>query len=169
MTTPTTKFIGETEQVVYNRTRKSTSNLLALLMASHGNSDPMCEFPINTAKLQPIPNEALAEAQRISVPCRAYSQVENIQRVVASTFPGISLKDIRSARRTANVIMPRQISMYLAKTLTNRTLPEIGRRTGGRDHTTVLYAVRKIEKLIQTDAALAKRVENIRALISEPS
>jgi len=59
-----------------------------------------------------------------------------------------------SARRAREVARPRQIAMYLAKQLTPRSLPEIGRRFGGRDHTTVIHAVRQIEKLRMADAEL---------------
>ena len=74
-------------------------------------------------------------------------KIEDIQRVVARQY-NVSRADLLSSRRTANVVRPRQIAMYLAKTLTLRSLPEIGRRFGGRDHTTVLHAVRKIEGLV---------------------
>ena len=70
-------------------------------------------------------------------------KIEDIQRVVARQY-NVSRSDLLSSRRTANVVRPRQVAMYLAKTLTLRSLPEIGRRFGGRDHTTVLHAVRKI-------------------------
>ena len=73
-------------------------------------------------------------------------KIEDIQRAVARHY-NVSRADMLSSRRTANVVRPRQIAMYLAKTLTLRSLPEIGRRFGGRDHTTVLHAVRKIENL----------------------
>src|SRR5262249_18953491 len=81
-------------------------------------------------------------------------KIEDIQRVVARQY-NVSRADLLSSRRTANVVRPRQVAMYLAKTLTLRSLPEIGRRFGGRDHTTVLHAVRKIENLVTTDTALA--------------
>ena len=68
-------------------------------------------------------------------------KIEDIQRVVARQY-NVSRSDLLSSRRTANVVRPRQVAMYLAKTLTLRSLPEIGRRFGGRDHTTVLHAVR---------------------------
>ena len=70
--------------------------------------------------------------------------------------------DMRSARRTANIVRPRQVAMYLAKTLTLRSLPEIGRRFGGRDHTTVLHAVRKITALVAKDVALCNEVEMLK-------
>jgi chromosomal replication initiator protein len=72
-----------------------------------------------------------------------------------------------SSRRTANVVRPRQIAMYLAKTLTLRSLPEIGRRFGGRDHTTVLHAVRKIETLVGKDTTTADEVELLKRLLQE--
>jgi chromosomal replication initiator protein len=65
------------------------------------------------------------------------------------------------------VVRPRQVAMYLAKTLTLRSLPEIGRRFGGRDHTTVLHAVRKIENLVSTDSALADEIELLKRQLQE--
>ena len=62
---------------------------------------------------------------------------------------------------------PRQVAMYLAKTLTLRSLPEIGRRFGGRDHTTVLHAVRKIEALVAKDVALSEEVESLKRQLQE--
>ncbi len=85
-------------------------------------------------------------------------KIEDIQRVVARQY-NVSRADLLSSRRTANVVRPRQVAMYLAKTLTLRSLPEIGRRFGGRDHTTVLHAVRKIEGLVGNDTALAEEIE----------
>jgi chromosomal replication initiator protein len=64
-------------------------------------------------------------------------------------------------------VRPRQVAMYLAKTLTLRSLPEIGRRFGGRDHTTVLHAVRKIENLVTTDTALAEEIELLKRQLQE--
>jgi chromosomal replication initiator protein len=72
-----------------------------------------------------------------------------------------------SSRRTANVVRPRQIAMYLAKVLTLRSLPEIGRRFGGRDHTTVLHAVRKIEGLVNGDRGLADEIEVLKRMLME--
>ncbi|MGC2717887.1 MAG: helix-turn-helix domain-containing protein, partial [Pseudolabrys sp.] len=84
-------------------------------------------------------------------------KIEDIQKLVASHF-NVSRGDILSARRTANVVRPRQIDMYLSKLLTPRSLPEIGRRFGGRDHTTVLHAVRKITGLVTTDGTLTEEI-----------
>jgi len=93
-------------------------------------------------------------------------RIEDIQRTVARQY-NVSRADLLSARRTANVVRPRQIAMYLAKTLTLRSLPEIGRRFGGRDHTTVLHAVRKIETLVGNDNALADEIELLKRLLQE--
>lgn len=93
-------------------------------------------------------------------------RVEDILRIVAKHY-GVSRADLLSSRRTANVVRPRQIAMYLAKTLTLRSLPEIGRRFGGRDHTTVLHAVRKIEGLVQGDKVLADEIEVLKRQLQE--
>jgi chromosomal replication initiator protein len=84
-------------------------------------------------------------------------RIEDIQRVVARQY-NISRADLLCPRRTANVVRPRQLAMYLAKILTLRSFPEIGRHFGGRDHTTVLHAVRKIDALIAHDTALAEEI-----------
>ena len=93
-------------------------------------------------------------------------KIEDIQRIVARQY-NVSRADLLSSRRTANVVRPRQVAMYLAKTLTLRSLPEIGRRFGGRDHTTVLHAVRKIENLVNTDNALAEEIELLKRQLQE--
>jgi len=93
-------------------------------------------------------------------------RIEEIQRIVARHY-NVSRSDLLSSRRTANVVRPRQIAMYLAKTLTLRSLPEIGRRFGGRDHTTVLHAVRKIESLIGVDNTLAAEIEVLKSQLQE--
>ncbi|MGE0751501.1 MAG: chromosomal replication initiator protein DnaA [Variibacter sp.] len=93
-------------------------------------------------------------------------KIEDIQRAVARHY-NVSRADMLSSRRTANVVRPRQIAMYLAKTLTLRSLPEIGRRFGGRDHTTVLHAVRKIEHLADSDKVLAEEIEILKRMLME--
>ena len=93
-------------------------------------------------------------------------KIEDIQRVVARQY-NVSRSDLLSSRRTANVVRPRQVAMYLAKTLTLRSLPEIGRRFGGRDHTTVLHAVRKIEALVSKDTALSDEVKSLKRQLQE--
>ncbi len=93
-------------------------------------------------------------------------RIEDIQRVVAKHY-NVSRQELVSNRRTRVIVKPRQIAMYLAKALTPRSFPEIGRRFGGRDHTTVLHAVRKIEDLISGDTKLSHEIELLKRLINE--
>ncbi len=90
--------------------------------------------------------------------------IEEIQKRVAEHF-NIKLAEMSSARRSRAVARPRQVAMYLAKQLTSRSLPEIGRKFGGRDHTTVMHAVRKVEELRTADAAFAEDVELLRRML----
>jgi chromosomal replication initiator protein len=91
--------------------------------------------------------------------------IDEIQRKVAEHY-NIRLTDMHSARRARNVARPRQVAMYLAKQLTARSLPEIGRKFGGRDHTTVMHAVRTIDELMAEDAQIAQDVEIIRRALT---
>ncbi len=93
-------------------------------------------------------------------------KIEDIIRMSAK-FYAISRNDLLSSRRTRNVVLPRQIAMYLAKTMTPRSLPEIGGRFGNRDHTTVLHAVRKIENMLKGDVQLANDLDMLRQMILE--
>ena len=86
--------------------------------------------------------------------------IDEIQKKVAEHF-NISVKEMQSSRRARTVARPRQIAMYLAKQLTSRSLPEIGRKFD-RDHTTVMHAVRKVEELILEDSSLAENVDALR-------
>lgn len=91
-------------------------------------------------------------------------KIEDILRVVSKHF-GVSRGDILSQRRQRSIVHPRQIGMYLAKTLTARSLPEIGRRFGNRDHTTVLHAIRKIEQELKGDTRLRAEIEDLKRLL----
>ncbi len=88
-------------------------------------------------------------------------KVEDILRIVSRHF-AVSKADILSDRRHRSVVRPRQIGMYLAKQLTSRSLPEIGRRFGNRDHTTVLHAIRKIDKEIGDNPRLKDEIEELK-------
>ncbi|MEX0693543.1 MAG: chromosomal replication initiator protein DnaA [Rhodospirillales bacterium] len=90
--------------------------------------------------------------------------IEEIQKQVANHF-NIRISDMHSARRARSVARPRQVAMYLAKQLTARSLPEIGRKFGGRDHTTVMHAVRKVEELKTMDPGFAEDVELLRRML----
>ena len=89
--------------------------------------------------------------------------IDEIQKKVAEHF-NISVKEMQSSRRARTVARPRQIAMYLAKQLTSRSLPEIGRKFD-RDHTTVMHAVRKVEELILEDKSLAEDVDTLRRIL----
>ena len=90
--------------------------------------------------------------------------IEEIQKRVAEHF-NVRVADMHSARRARNVARPRQVAMYLSKQLTARSLPEIGRKFGGRDHTTVMHAVKKIEELKLTDSGFAEDVDLLRRML----
>ncbi|MCV0395015.1 MAG: chromosomal replication initiator protein DnaA [Rhizobiaceae bacterium] len=109
-------------------------------------------------------DELLGRIYRAGEPKRV--RIEDIQRIVSRHY-NVSKTELLSNRRTRTIVKPRQVAMYLAKVLTPRSLPEIGRRFGGRDHTTVLHAVRKIEGLTSTDATLAQELELLRRLIAD--
>jgi chromosomal replication initiator protein len=90
--------------------------------------------------------------------------IEEIQKRVAEHF-NIRIADMHSARRARQVARPRQVAMYLSKQLTSRSLPEIGRKFGGRDHTTVMHAVKKVEELRASDQSFAEDVELLRRML----
>ena len=93
-------------------------------------------------------------------------KIDDILKVVGRHF-NVGRTDLLSPRRARSVVVPRQIGMYLAKKMTARSLPEIGRRFGGRDHSTVLHAVRKIEDQIKTDDKLAREVALLIRLVEQ--
>ena len=90
--------------------------------------------------------------------------IEEIQKRVSEHF-NVRVTDMHSARRARAVARPRQVAMYLSKQLTSRSLPEIGRKFGGRDHTTVMHAVRRIEELKAADSSFAEDIELLRRML----
>lgn len=90
--------------------------------------------------------------------------IEEIQKRVAEHF-NVKLSEMHSARRSRGIARPRQVAMYLSKQLTARSLPEIGRKFGGRDHTTVMHAVKKVDELKQADSSFAEDVELLRRML----
>lgn len=93
-------------------------------------------------------------------------RIEDILKIVARHYK-VPRNELLSSRRSRDVVRPRQIAMYLAKALTSRSLPEIGRRFGGRDHTTVLHSVRKVEQLMSQDGELTQEIELLRRMLEE--
>ena len=92
--------------------------------------------------------------------------IDDIQKQVADHF-NIRVADMFSARRARQIARPRQIAMFLAKNLTSLSYPEIGRRFGNRDHTTIMHAVRKIEELMESDASLADDVSLLKSILAD--
>ncbi len=93
-------------------------------------------------------------------------KIDDILKIVGRHF-NVARTDLLSPRRARSIVVPRQVGMYLAKKMTSRSLPEIGRRFGGRDHSTVLHAVRKIDDQIKTDDRLAKEVALLIRLVEQ--
>ena len=113
--------------------------------------------PVTIETAQEVLHDLLrAHEKRVSI--------EEIQKKVAEHY-NIRLTDMSSARRARNVARPRQVAMYLAKQLTSRSLPEIGRRFGNRDHTTVMHAVARVAELMQQDASFAEDVALLRKML----
>jgi chromosomal replication initiator protein len=135
------------------------------------------QFPRNVRELEGALNRLIAYATLTAVPVdlalaqerlteaalgsRARITIEDIQRAVCAHFR-LDRKEMASQRRSRVVARPRQIAMYLAKELTPRSFPEIGRRFGGRDHSTVIHAVKTIEALRMADADIEADVRRIR-------
>ena len=92
--------------------------------------------------------------------------VDKIQNVVLNYF-NIALTEMLSQRRSRPLARPRQIAMYLAKKMTTRSLPEIGRRFANRDHTTVIHAVKTITRLSEQDDEMKKNINQIKSLLLE--
>ncbi len=91
--------------------------------------------------------------------------IEAIQNRVAAHY-GVRVAEMFSPRRARNIARPRQVAMYLAKNLTSLSYPEIGRQFGGRDHTTVMHAVRTVESLVNNDPAVSEDVQLLKSLLS---
>jgi chromosomal replication initiator protein len=107
--------------------------------------------PITLETTQEVLHDLLrANDRRISI--------EDIQKHVANHY-NVKVSDMHSARRSRVVARPRQVAMYLSKKLTSKSLPEIGRRFGGKDHTTVMHAVKRVEELMSTEHEFAKDIE----------
>lgn len=108
---------------------------------------------------RPVTMDVVEAALReLSIPGERRITVDDIQKIVAARY-GVKVADIQSKRRTKTVVRPRHVAMYLAKTLTTRSLPDIGRRFGGRDHSTVIHAVNKVMALIDAGDPVRDEIE----------
>lgn len=90
--------------------------------------------------------------------------IDEIQKKVAEYY-NIRISDMSSPRRARNIARPRQMAMYLSKSLTQRSLPEIGRKFGGRDHTTVMHAVKKVDELIAQEPGIREDIDLLRRML----
>ena len=90
--------------------------------------------------------------------------ITEIQKKTAEYYH-IKIEDLKSARRSREIARPRQIAMYLTKTMTGLSFPEIGRKFGGKDHTTILHAVRRVEELIAEDNDIADQVGQLKIIL----
>lgn len=99
-------------------------------------------------------------------PLWSLKKIHDIQREVALHF-NVSVNEIISRRRATQIMLARHIAMYLSRELTTRSLPDIGRMFGNRDHTTVLYAARKITRLFETDKPLAEAIAKLRGMLEK--
>jgi chromosomal replication initiator protein len=112
----------------------------------------------------PLAERTLADLVRSREARRV--RIEDILRIVSRHYK-VPRNELLSSRRSRDVVRPRQIAMYLAKSLTSRSLPEIGRRFGGRDHTTVLHSVRKVEQMMKDDGDLCQEIELLKRMLEE--
>ncbi len=149
---------------------QASNRLLALLQKHHGTEivpEPEEEIASEPEVVEVA--EPIALTDPASIPCIGMRRVDDerveemvsiktIQKTICRYF-GISQIELLSERRERAIVRPRQIAMYLAKTLTLRSLPDIGRRFGGRDHTTVLHAIRKTEERMTLNGDLRELVE----------
>ncbi|BAQ16145.1 chromosomal replication initiator protein DnaA [Methyloceanibacter caenitepidi] len=120
----------------------------------------LTDEPVTIAVAEQIVRDLMrgAEPRRV--------RIDDILRTVSKHY-GVNRSDLLSGRRNRSIVRPRQIGMYLAKLLTSRSLPEIGRRFGNRDHTTVLHAIRKVEQLMSDDTQLREEIELLKRLLRD--
>jgi len=167
----------DTEPYWVSVSRNGSEKLLSALREHHKLSEPLPEpQSAAAATVAPIKIEIAPAAPIVLRPScpRWFSivdepkpinpKVSDIKQAACKYFD-VTLVDLDSARRTLELVYPRQVVMYLAKTLTGKSLPEIGRRLGGRDHTTVLHGIRKIELLVRSDWTKALDVALVEAML----
>ena len=146
------------EEVINYIAKSSNSNIRELIgifnrVVAFGK---MSKKPLNVGECKLILKDIQNSNKVISI--------DKIQ-TVTSNFYSISLSEMLSPRRSRPLARPRQIAMYLAKKLTSRSLPEIGRKFANRDHTTVIHAVKTVDKISQNNEEVRKNIEEIKSLI----
>jgi hypothetical protein len=121
---------------------------------------PVKSAPIEKPAEPPPPLFRWSALEAYPPPPTRTLRIDDIQRVVADEY-GVSRIDILSRDRLKRIVRPRQVAMFIAKRITQKSLPEIGRRFGGKDHTTVLHALRKIGALEQSDDDTRQRIADV--------
>ena len=158
--------LGQTDAEFSVKTRAATDALLRKLQRHHAFDVPDKSDPLRallTEKVEIAEQEAVSEPVEVCVlpVVEGRLTIEAIKRVVCKHFE-VSHTDLVSSRRHHKVTLPRMIAMYLSRELTVCSLPMIGRQFGGRDHTTVLHSVRKIEELVESKGFCSRDVTYLR-------
>jgi hypothetical protein len=162
------------QRYIHMQNKSRSRALLEALVANHGNAIDLPPLEDDSEDDEETPrNEepdwwpfmwfgdlVTAQGPRPDGP----PTISLIQSIVARSF-NVTKMDILSQRRTQNVVLPRQIAMYLAKNMTMRSYPEIGRRFGGRDHSTAIHSVHKISARCVSDPEFAGRINALKAEI----
>jgi chromosomal replication initiator protein len=117
------------------------------------------EEPITLDLVKAVLKDLLKEPKKLIT-------VDFIQRCVAEEF-GVSLQEFKTKRRTKNIVLPRQVAMYLSRELTELSLPEIGGFFGGKDHTTVLHSYNKIKECLNSNEILKSKVNRVIQVIKQ--
>lgn len=126
------------------------------------NADPV----IDEARPEPV-KTATEDRDWLIVTLRAPSTIKDVQRIVAKRY-GFTRTDLLSERRTVPLAKARQIAMFVAKSVTTKSLPEIGRHFGGRDHTTILHGIRKIAGMVEADERFRAEIDGLKAHFEAP-
>jgi chromosomal replication initiation ATPase DnaA len=164
---------SEAEDSSVNANKWGSHKLLARLVEHHGTpvlppEPDIVEIVPVVVRRSPAP-ETKAEARFVRYlqdeGGRKVPTVHEIKHVIAEHF-GITTVNIDSQSRQWKFCLPRQISYYLSRELTLRSLPDVARRHGGRDHTSALSGIKKIKRLLETDAQLAKTISDLRARLT---
>jgi hypothetical protein len=154
--------IGPIEAAMRARHRESYSRLnpkpkvTARIQINNLTPDAV-SLPLNIGS--PIPDYRISYGQAPSV---GKPRIDDFIRAACRHF-GVARDEFLSSRRPKNLYLPRQVAAYLARTLTDHSLPEIARRFGGRDHTTIMHSVAKIGRLLNEDEAIRAHVEAVRS------
>lgn len=143
------------DEVAYFLANSITSNIRELegLLIRIGAFSSLTSTPIDITMAKNVLKDVLIEKSKEIT-------VEEIQKIVSNYF-NIKISDLKSAKRHKSLVIPRQISMFITRKLTDLSYPEIGANFGGKDHSTVIYAIKKIEKLISEDIHLKTTIDKI--------